>query len=465
MKARLKKGITAAGFLIALFIALLIPSIRTNSAFCITEGGFQPGEVVGVKAFVNARGFIMDGTRIDEDELCKQLSLSFPSNVFVSYDKQDSVLLTAATKLSVVVLGVGLTLSARNRLVSRFEGVFETAKSRATITSSSLSIKALVGIVVGMGWSVVSLIGLFRFDYSDFYGLGNVFDYYSGMRTFDRGLFWGFFPGVMVPSKVLFIEVPDWLLDLFNTQIPLPISFFVIDIATVAVVVVAVLLLARLANQSILLKVFGGLLAFHVIARLFSFIGFLTSYGYQISDAIRYFGFGLIIPVGSLLLMIDSFGIFKAKSGHAVGVVGQGSTEASGTYVAPPGNVPTLVTTEPLFFVQLMGAGDRLFSIHELAQMAKTRTIHSSTLVQHKDQGYPVAVSTVPGVFSSRQYVTTLLLSLFLGGLGVDRFYLGQTGLGIGKLLTLGGCGIWSLIDLIMIAMRNVTDVDGKPLA
>jgi len=32
-------------------------------------------------------------------------------------------------------------------------------------------------------------------------------------------------------------------------------------------------------------------------------------------------------------------------------------------------------------------------------------------------------------------------------------------------LLTLGGCGIWSLIDFIMIAMRNVTDVDGKPLA
>jgi TM2 domain-containing membrane protein YozV len=101
----------------------------------------------------------------------------------------------------------------------------------------------------------------------------------------------------------------------------------------------------------------------------------------------------------------------------------------------------------------------------ELGQMAKTRTIQGSTLVQQKDQSYPVAASTIPGVFSSRQYVTTLLLSFFLGGLGVDRFYLGQTGLGIGKLLTLGGCGIWSLIDLIMIAMRNVTDVDGKPLA
>lgn len=63
-----------------------------------------------------------------------------------------------------------------------------------------------------------------------------------------------------------------------------------------------------------------------------------------------------------------------------------------------------------------------------------------------------------------RDWLTTVLLSFFLGGLGVDRFYLGQTGLGIGKLLTLGGCGIWALIDFIMILMNNVTDAQGRPL-
>ena len=81
------------------------------------------------------------------------------------------------------------------------------------------------------------------------------------------------------------------------------------------------------------------------------------------------------------------------------------------------------------------------------------------------DANFPVAVNTIHGVFSTRTFMTTLLLSIFLGGLGVDRFYLGYTGLGIVKLLTFGGCGIWSLIDLVLIAMRNLPDADGNPLS
>jgi len=53
--------------------------------------------------------------------------------------------------------------------------------------------------------------------------------------------------------------------------------------------------------------------------------------------------------------------------------------------------------------------------------------------------------------------VVALVLSLFFETLGVDRFYIGKVGLGIGKLLTLGGFGIWTLIDwfLIMGAARQ----------
>jgi len=65
---------------------------------------------------------------------------------------------------------------------------------------------------------------------------------------------------------------------------------------------------------------------------------------------------------------------------------------------------------------------------------------------------------------SEKGFVLTLLLCFFLGGLGVHRFYAGKIGTGILMLLTLGGLGIWALIDFIMIACGSFKDAQRLPI-
>jgi cytosine permease len=64
----------------------------------------------------------------------------------------------------------------------------------------------------------------------------------------------------------------------------------------------------------------------------------------------------------------------------------------------------------------------------------------------------------------SKSQGTTFILAWLLGGFGADRFYLGQTGLGILKLITLGGCGIWAVIDMVITGLGSRTDLQGNPL-
>jgi len=63
---------------------------------------------------------------------------------------------------------------------------------------------------------------------------------------------------------------------------------------------------------------------------------------------------------------------------------------------------------------------------------------------------------------NKKDWLVTLLLCLFLGELGVHRFYVGKIGTGILQLITLGGCGIWYLVDLIFIITQKFTDSNGN---
>ena len=64
--------------------------------------------------------------------------------------------------------------------------------------------------------------------------------------------------------------------------------------------------------------------------------------------------------------------------------------------------------------------------------------------------------------YSDVDWTTLLILSVLLGGLGVDRFFSGHIGLGVLKLITVGGCGIWAIIDIIMIATGKFRDGEGR---
>jgi hypothetical protein len=127
------------------------------------------------------------------------------------------------------------------------------------------------------------------------------------------------------------------------------------------------------------------------------------------------------------------------------------------------GVAPSPVVTGASFYLQFMGQDSGPYTHVDLQRMAVAHQVTANQMVRTADSSW-FALSSVPGVFSDKEWTTALILSILVGSLGVDQFYLGNVGLGIGKLLTLGGCGIWTIIDIIRIATNSVNDSEGRPL-
>ncbi|MBC7448559.1 MAG: TM2 domain-containing protein [Hymenobacteraceae bacterium] len=96
-----------------------------------------------------------------------------------------------------------------------------------------------------------------------------------------------------------------------------------------------------------------------------------------------------------------------------------------------------------------------------VAQQAKLEKKITKLAAKLEKRAAKAAAKPASPKAEGKSQIIALVLVLLLGGLGIHRFYLGYTGIGIAQLLTLGGCGIWALIDLIRIITGDLKPKDG----
>ena len=116
------------------------------------------------------------------------------------------------------------------------------------------------------------------------------------------------------------------------------------------------------------------------------------------------------------------------------------------------------------FLVQIPGYDDKKLSMLELRSLALQKMISPQTSVTIAGSGKTYAAASIPDLYSDKTMVSVLLINIFIGVFGIHRFYLGYSGIGVVHLITLGGCGIWALIDLVLIVTRKLNDAKGRPL-
>ena len=97
--------------------------------------------------------------------------------------------------------------------------------------------------------------------------------------------------------------------------------------------------------------------------------------------------------------------------------------------------------------------------INKLNDLLKNRVITQEEFDSQKEKLLNSNSST-----NSSDWLTLFLLTFFVGVLGVHRFYTGKIGTGFLMLVTLGGLGVWLLVDLILVVTGQFTNKDGQKI-
>lgn len=151
-----------------------------------------------------------------------------------------------------------------------------------------------------------------------------------------------------------------------------------------------------------------------------------------------------VIPTAGLALTL--FGVTKNRAFSAIGFLAPGSILFMFTTIVA-------LAEDHFFFAFGLAAAVPLW----LLAVAAVTPFERLSLASE-----PEKEARVQNAPPTKSKLTAILFAIFFGGLGVDRFYLGYTLLGVIKLLTMGGFGIWTIVDLILICTGSLRPADGS---